>query len=152
MNNNKPKFELDINIPRTFKLLQTDPHTGESSYGKWYLYNVSSEGKEFSFFANEKVVNYFKDNHVGQQDEITITKKITKSGKANIVDFEITIKKPTNDFLIGDDGGYQGEGFSTDYPVMLQAMTEAVNLREQLGVDIDINKLGVTLFLRRVRA
>ncbi len=41
---------------------------------------------------------------------------------------------------------------STDYPVMLQAMSDAVKLREELGVDIDINKLGVTLFLRRVRA
>jgi hypothetical protein len=151
--NNKPKFELDINIPRTFKLLQTDPHTGQSSYGTWYLYNVISEGTEFSFFAPEKVVNYFKENHVGQQDEITITKAIKKSGKANIVDYDIAVKKPNNNFVIADDGGYQGiENFSSDYPVMLQAMTEAVNLREQLGVDIDINKLGVTLFLRRVRA
>lgn len=149
----KPKFELDINIPRTFRLLQTDPATGQSSYGAWWLYNVISEGTEYSFFAPEKVVNNFKQNHVGQHDEITITKKITKSGKANIVDYEIAIKKPANDFVIADDGGYQGnENFSSDYPVMLQAMTEAVNLRQQLGVEIDINKLGVTLFLRRVRA
>jgi hypothetical protein len=151
--NNKPKFELDINIPRTFKLLQTDPATGQSTYGQWWLYNVICEGTEYSFFAPEKVVNYFKEHHVGQQDEITITKMIKKSGKANIVDYDIAIKKPANDFVIADDGGYQGiENYSADYPVMLQAMTEAVNLREELGVDIDINKLGVTLFLRRVRA
>lgn len=158
----KPKFELDINIPRTFKLLQTDPATGQSSYGAWWLYNVICEGTEYSFFAPEKVVNNFKQNHVGQQDEITITKKITKSGKANIVDFEINIKKPNSEAPMNEqnvtdtgvinNGSNGNEILSGDYPLMLQAMTEAVNLRQQLGVDIDINKLGVTLFLRRVRA
>ncbi|MBN8570396.1 MAG: hypothetical protein J0M18_12260 [Ignavibacteria bacterium] len=150
----KPKFELDINIPRTFKLLQTDPATGQSSYGAWWLYNVISEGTEYSFFAPEKVVNNFKQNHVGQQDEITITKKITKSGKANIVDYEINIKKPEQKQQSSNsENPYNdNETMSTDYPVMLQAMSDAVKLREELGVDIDINKLGVTLFLRRVRA
>jgi len=150
----KPKFELDINIPRTFKLLQSDPATGQSSYGTWWLYNVISEGTEYSFFAPEKVVNYFKQNHVGQQDEITITKKITKSGKANIVDYEISILKPAikQQGSHSDNPYTDNETMSIDYPVMLQAMTEAVKLREELGVDIDINKLGVTLFLRRIRA
>ncbi len=150
----KPKFELDINIPRTFRLLQTDPATGQSSYGSWWLYNVISEGVEYSFFAPEKVVNHFKQSHVGQQDEITITKKITKSGKANIVDFEVNIQKPEQKQQAphSDNPYNDNETMSTDYPVMLQAMTDAVKLREELGVDIDINKLGVTLFLRRVRA
>ncbi|MBS1492741.1 MAG: hypothetical protein JST55_04495 [Bacteroidetes bacterium] len=150
----KPKFELDINIPRTFKLLQTDPATGQSSYGAWWLYNVISGGTEYSFFAPEKVVDHFKQNHVGQQDEITITKKITKSGKANIVDYEISILKPeTKQQAPHSENPYNdNETMSTDYPVMLQAMSDAVKLREELGVDIDINKLGVTLFLRRVRA
>jgi len=150
----KPKFELDINIPRTFKLLQTDPATGQSSYGAWWLYNVISGGTEYSFFAPEKVVNHFKQNHVGQQDEITITKKITKSGKANIVDYEISILKPEikQQPPHSENPYNDNETMSTDYPVMLQAMSDAVKLREELGVDIDINKLGVTLFLRRVRA
>jgi len=150
----KPKFELDINIPRTFKLLQTDPATGQSSYGAWWLYNVISDGIEYSFFAPEKVVNNFKQNHVGQQDEITITKKITKSGKANIVDYEISIQKPDakQQVLHAENPYNDNETMSTDYPVMLQAMSDAVKLREELGVEIDINKLGVTLFLRRVRA
>ncbi len=150
----KPKFELDINIPRTFKLLQTDPATGQSSYGAWWLYNVISEGIEYSFFAPEKVVNNFKQNHVGQQDEITITKKITKSGKANIVDYEISIQKPEQKQQVphSENPYNDNETMSTDYPVMLKAMSDAVKLRQELGVDIDINKLGVTLFLRRVRA
>lgn len=93
----KPKFELDINIPRTFKLLQISPATGESTFGKWWLYNIISSGKEYSFFAPEKVVNFINENHISQQDEIIITKKITKSGKTNIVDFEIVIKKSTNE-------------------------------------------------------
>lgn len=150
----KPKLELDINIPKKIKLLQTDPASGQSSYGQWWLYNVISEGTEYSFFAPEKIVNIFKQSHVGQQDEITITKKITKSGKANIVDYEVNIQKPeTKQQTQHSENPYNdNKSMSTDYPVMLQAMSDAVKLRAELGVDIDINKLGVTLFLRRVRA
>ena len=40
---------------------------------------------------------------------------------------------------------------SKDYPVMLQCMTEAMMLRDELGHDVDVNKLGITLFLRKVK-
>lgn len=36
------------------------------------------------------------------------------------------------------------ETMSIYYPVMLQAMSDSLNIREKLGVDIDINKLCVT--------
>jgi hypothetical protein len=39
-----------------------------------------------------------------------------------------------------------------DYQLLLQCMTEAMMIRDELGSDIDINKLGVTLFLRKIKA
>lgn len=70
------------------------------------------------------------------------------------MDYEISIQKPeTKQQAPHSENPYNdNETMSTDYPVMLQAMSDAVKLREELGVEIDINKLGVTLFLRRVRA
>jgi len=56
----KQKLELQVNIPTTIKLLQTDPATGENNYGKWYLYNIECEGSEYSYFAPEKVVKLLK--------------------------------------------------------------------------------------------
>ena len=41
--------------------------------------------------------------------------------------------------------------FSKDYSVMLQCMTEAMMIRDELGHDVDVNKLGITLFLRKVK-
>ncbi|MBK6537411.1 MAG: hypothetical protein IPG09_06400 [Ignavibacteria bacterium] len=43
------------------------------------------------------------------------------------------------------------QGLSKDYPVMLKCMTEAMMLRDELGHDVDVNKLGITLFLRKVK-
>ncbi|MBK6771289.1 MAG: hypothetical protein IPG78_03940 [Ignavibacteria bacterium] len=40
---------------------------------------------------------------------------------------------------------------SKDYPVMLSCMTEAMMIRDELGHDVDVNKLGITLFLRKVK-
>jgi len=197
----KEKLELQVNIPTTVKLLQTNPATGENSYGKWWLYNVECGGTEYSYFAPEKVVNILNENNVVQDDEVVITKKLIKSGKKNITDYEVHILETTHADIPATNGrsnGYQkvvettqnghmsvssangegnghinsngctngngktngngngqvvnsAQGLSKDYPVMLQCMTEAMMLRDELGHDVDVNKLGITLFLRKVK-
>jgi len=176
----KQKLEIQVNIPTTIKLLQTDPATGENNYGKWWLYNVESCGTEYSYFAPEKVVELLKANNVSQDDEVVITKKLIKSGKKNITDYEVCVLETesvaeTNHQSIGSANGFTngyGNGsalavsngnenlgrtsvntpaLSKDYPVMLQCMTEAMMLRDELGHDVDVNKLGITLFLRKVK-
>jgi len=186
----KEKLELQVNIPTTVKLLQASPATGENSYGKWWLYNVECEGTEYSYFAPEKVVNILNENDVVQDDEVVITKKLIKSGKKNITDYEVhilentyveipatngkanghynnVIDKPQNGQLTKSsangkvNGQTNGNGndqvfnaataLSKDYPVMLSCMTEAMMIRDELGHDVDVNKLGITLFLRKVK-
>ena len=197
----KEKMELQVNIPTTIKLLQTDPATGENNYGKWWLYNVECNGTEYSYFATEKVVKILQENNVGLDDEVVITKKIVKSGKKNITDYEVHVLETNHSVPVVTNGrtnGYEkvgetkqnghvsvlnanGEsnghinsngytngsshtngngnaqvvnsanGLSKDYPVMLQCMTEAMMLRDELGHDVDVNKLGITLFLRKVK-
>ena len=197
----KEKLEIQVNIPTTIKLLQTDPATGENNYGKWWLYNVECNGTEYSYFAPEKVVNILKENNVGLDDEVVITKKIIKSGKKNLTDYEVHVLETTHSEPVvtnGRSNGYEkvgetkqnghlsvsaangesnghinsngytngsshtngngnaqvinsAQGLSKDYPVMLQCMTEAMMLRDELGHDVDVNKLGITLFLRKVK-
>ncbi len=174
----KQKLELQLNIPTTIKLLQTEPATGENNYGKWYLYNVECEGSEYSYFAPEKVVELLKANNVSQDDEVVITKKLVKNGKKNIVDYEVCVleastpaetnKNPvvktngnTNGIAVTQNGqltNTNGNGHiqpvvehSNDYPIMLSCMTEAMLIRDELGHDVDVNKLGITLFLRKVK-
>lgn len=188
----KEKLELQVNIPTTIKLLQTEPATGENSYGKWWLFNVECEGTEYSYFAPEKVVELLKANNVIQDDEVVITKKLIKNGKKNLVDYEVCVLEnkviaETNHIpVINTNGSVNGNGkalqngypangngkslqnvysvnnngngsaqqateHSKDYPVMLQCMTEAMMIRDELGHDVDVNKLGITLFLRKVK-
>lgn len=185
----KQKLELQVNIPTTIKLLQSEPATGENNYGRWYLYNVECEGSEYSYFAPEKVVKLLKENAVTVDDEVVITKKLIKSGKKNTTDYEVCVLEneavavpnhQTNGYSNGNSNGYHnGNGnsngytngitngtpteitkinnngnspvLSKDYQVMLQCMTEAMMLRDELGHDVDVNKLGITLFLRKVK-
>jgi len=177
----KPKLELQINIPSTIKLLQSEPATGENSYGQWWLYNVECEGLEYSYFAPEKVVQILKANNVGKDEEVVITKKLVKNGKKNVTDYEVHVLENnntpvhTNNNTNGrTNGSINGNGhlqnghqinnngnlqsaentkstYSKDYSMMLQCMTEAMMLRDELGHDVDVNKLGITLFLRKVK-
>ena len=186
----KEKLELQVNIPTTVKLLQKNPATGENSYGKWWLYNVECEGTEYSYFAPEKVVNILNENNVVQDDEVVITKKLIKSGKKSITDYEVHILETTHAEIPATNGRSNGHNnnvidlqhnghltesaangkvnghingngngqvvndataLSKDYPVMLSCMTEAMMIRDELGHDVDVNKLGITLFLRKVK-
>ena len=178
----KPKLELQVNIPTTIKLLQSEPATGENSYGRWYLYSVECDGTEYSYFASEKVVQLLKENNVVQDDEVVITKKLIKSGKKNITDYEMCVLENeavavSNHQINGQANGYTN-GYSNvngsavavtngsnnvgrtnvnspakdkDYTIMLECMTNAMMLRDELGHDVDVNKLGITLFLRKVK-
>lgn len=51
----------------------------------------------------------------------------------------------------GNGHNPQTAEFSKDYPIMLSCMTEAMLIRDELGHDVDVNKLGITLFLRKVK-
>jgi len=174
----KPKLELQINIPSTIKLLQSEPATGENSYGQWWLYNVECEGQEYSYFAPEKVVQILKANNVGLDDEVVITKKLVKIGKKNVTDYDIHVlennntpvhtNNNTNGRTNGTDNGrqYSQNGYATVgsdevtvdsqpglskyYYLMLQSFKEILMIRDELGeADLDINKLAITLFLSK---
>ena len=161
----KPKLELQVNIPTVVKLLQDKPATGENTYGQWWLYSVESEGTEYSYFAPEAVVKQLQKNNVSENDEVMITKRLVKNGKKNMVEYDLSVleTKPVPQVINGrtnggiipagirNNNGHAGKELSKDYPVMLQAMNEALLIRDELGGDVDVNKLGVTLFLRKVK-
>ncbi|MFZ1320771.1 MAG: hypothetical protein WAT71_04370 [Ignavibacteria bacterium] len=178
----KEKLELQVNIPTKIKLLQAEPATGVNSYGDWFLYNVECGDQEYSYFAPEKVVKLLQENNVGKDDEVVITKKLIKSGKKNITDYEVCVLEnkavaenhhqsngSTNGYANGNNNfnesavsvtnnngnfGRTNGGspaLDKDYVLMLDCMTNAMMLRDELGHDVDVNKLGITLFLRKVK-
>jgi hypothetical protein len=151
MNNNgngKPKLELLVNIPTKIKLLQDTPATGTSQYGKWYLYNVEFEGCENSFFSPEQVQKFIEDNHLKKGDELEITKTLTKNGKTNVVDFKINLISKQNG---QDTKPTNGNGKPDDIKIMRECLISAIELQKELGSVVDVNKIGMSLYIARTK-
>lgn len=146
-NNGKPKLELQVNIPTKIKLLQDQPATGTSQYGKWYLYNVEFEGNENSFFSPEQVQKFIEDNQLKKGDEIEITKTLTKNGKSNIVDFKINLISKQN----GQVTKPNGNGKTDDIKIMRDCLISAIELQKELGSVVDVNKIAMSLYIARTK-
>ena len=150
-NKTKQKLELQVNIPTKVKLLQDNPAIGENQYGKWFLYNVLSNNKEQSFFAPEQVVKFISQYNLKRHSEIEITKKLVKNGNKNTADFLIELVSNGNPQDTSSNPiNSEGHG-SNGYETMLDAVKEAMKIREELGVDVDINKIGITLFIQKCK-
>ena len=153
MKNNKPKLELDVNIPCKIKLLQDKPATGNSQYGTWHLYNVLSGEQEYSFFAPDQVVQFINENHLCKNSEIVITKRIVKQGNKKITDYDASI--PSNDNGISVHSQKETNGVdinNSEFQKMYQSMNEAITIKEKLGSEVDASKIGITLFITRMKS
>jgi hypothetical protein len=111
------------------------------------LYNIEDEfHTEYSFFAPEPVQQYIESNHLSRGDELQITKLLTKNGKANVVDYRIEMltKAPAAPTANGN-----GSPKADDYQIMRLAMQQAIELQKELGSVIDVNRVGISLYISR---
>ncbi len=145
--NSKPKLELQVNTPIKIRLLQDKPATGESSVGRWWLYNIEDElHTEYSFFAPEPVQQYIESNHLSRGDELQITKLLTKNGKANVVDYRIDLitKAPVAPVP-------QANGKPDDIRIMRDCLISAIELQKELGSVVDVNRVGLSLYIAKTK-
>lgn len=153
MNGNKPKLELEVNIPQKIKLLQDKPATGQSQYGTWYLYNVLCNNQEYSFFAPDPVVKFIDDNHLAKGSEVVITKRFVKNGNKKVTDFDISLPRNDDAQLNGSVNIQNGDvKESPEFCKMFQSMNEALQIKERLGDGIDASKVGITLFITKMKS
>jgi len=116
----RKKLELEVNKSIRLALLFDSPISGESQYGKYYMYGVKNGDTEYSFFAPLKVHDALKDKPRGTRFQLT--KTATQKGKKLVQDFEIK-------FL---DNGEQSipKTVQTDselFNAMVQSYDEATN-------------------------
>ena len=141
--NTKPKLELPVNTPVKIKLLQDKAILGQSSFGPWCLFNVESNGTEFSFFVPEPIQQIIDSNNLGRNDELQITKTITNNGKGFDFKVELLTKAPVTPK--SDNGSPKTD----DYQIMRLAMSQAIELQKELGSVIDVNRVGISLYISR---
>lgn len=153
---NKPKLDLQVNIPATIKLLMDKPVTGSNAYGNWYLFGVEYEGQEYSFFATEDVATFAEENSLRKGDTIKVTKTFVKVGKKNQTSYQLEIVSKGQQGHPASNGNKQvvtnGNGQAEDYKVMHDCLAQGIKLQQDLGSVIDVNRIAITLFITRTKA
>jgi len=139
----RKKLELEVNKSIRLALLFDSPITGESQYGKYYMYGVKNGDTEYSFFAPLKVHEALKDKPRGTRFQLT--KTATQKGKKLVQGFEIK-------FL---NGGEQStpKTVQTDselFSAMLQSYDEATKIQSKYSA-VNLNQCAVTLFIARTK-
>jgi len=139
----RKKLELEVNKSIRLALLFDSPISGESQYGKYYMYGVKNGDTEYSFFAPLKVHDALKDKPRGTRFQLT--KTVTQKGKKLVQDFEIK-------FL---DNGEQSipKTVQTDselFNAMVQSYDEATKIQSKYSA-VNLNQCAVTLFIARTR-
>lgn len=155
---NKPKLDLQVNIPATIKLLMDKPVTGSNSYGNWYLFGVEFEGQEYSFFATEDVAKFAEVNNLRKGDTVKVTKTLIKNGRRNQTAYELEIINKNHPSANGNgqtaviNGNGHSNGISEEYKIMRDCLAQGIKLQQDLGSVIDVNRIAITLFITRTKS
>lgn len=149
--NGRPKVEISLNQEARLKLLRDKAFTGQNAYGNYYLYSVTEDGVEKSFFATEDVHKRLLEEGLRTGDEFLIRKKAIQNGKKIMtkIEFEVVSKTP---FSVPQNGnGLAPEDQLKE--VLLQCVKDAdYVIRNAEGqISDEIQKLATTLFIARTR-
>ena len=68
------KYTIKENEDNILTLKTDKPQEGEGKFGKWYLYNVTHQGKDFTFFPSEALKNRMEEFKEG--DTVNIVKYV----------------------------------------------------------------------------
>ncbi len=140
----RKKLELEVNKSIRLALLFDSPISGESQYGKYYMYGVENGTEEFNFFAPLKVHEALKDKSRGTRFQLIKTAK--EKNKKLVTDFEIkfldngSVEKKIEPKL--EDNGY--------YEAMLKSYEEATRIQNKFSA-VNLNQCAVTLFIARTK-
>jgi len=123
------------------QLLYDSYKEGESTYGKWFMYGVKSNGEEFNFFAPLQVHDAIK--HLQKNSEIVVTKVGKQQGKKLVTDYLVEIlngrkeekEKPNSD-------GY--------YEAMLKSYEDASRIQNKFSA-VNLNQCSISIFIARTK-
>lgn len=154
----RKKLELQINQPKEIELLFDEPIVGSSKFGSYNLYAVKLGGEEFSFFAPDEIHSELKNLKKG--DTAIVTKLAAQRGSKLITTYGV-VTKPLNKVqtvavdemneVISEMGISDICSSDSYYEKMLQSLNDAIRIQKELGPTIDIMKIGISIFISRVK-
>jgi hypothetical protein len=140
----RKKLELKPNEKIILELLFDSPISGESQYGKYYMYGVKNGEQEYSFFAPLSVHEQLKEKRRGTQFQIT--KTAIQKGKKLVTDFEI--KFSTTDKQVAPE---TDKSDSELFSAMLKSYDEATKIQSKYSA-VSLNQCAFTLFIARTKS
>jgi len=147
--NQKEKLEFQINIPTQVKLLQSQPATGKSQYGPWWLYNVEANGKEYSMFTPDPVQKFIESENLGKGDVLEVTKIITKNGTKKITDYKCSLVEKAQVQNGSNNNGTNPK--PDDVTIMRDCLIAAIDLQKELGSVVDVNRVALSLYISKTK-
>ena len=151
-NGMKPKDELNLGQETRLKLTRDKAYVGQNSYGQYYLYGVTENGEEKSFFASEDIHAKILEAGLHSGDEFSIKKVPQQQGRKVIarVEFAVISKQPTLPPK-GNGNGSHVEDSLRD--MLLQCVVDADSIIKSAGIQVsdELQKLATTLFIARTR-
>ena len=141
----RKKLELEVNKKISLVLLFDSPISGESQYGKYYMYGVENGNEEFNFFAPLKVHEALKDKSRGTKFQLTKTAQ--QKGKKLVQDFEIKFLDNGKDEKKSKPKPDETEYYSA----MLKSYEEAAKIQSKYSA-VNLNQCAVTLYISRVKS
>lgn len=150
------KLELEINKPVAIELLYDEPIVGESNFGAYYMYAVTANGAEYSFFAPEEVHKELV--YLRKGAKATITKTAQQKGSKLLTKYEVDIfnRAPkTSAVSVGEAmAGIIPDSLEDDendefFQIMKQSYTDALKINSELNGMADPAKIAITLFIAR---
>jgi len=143
-----PKLELKLNESVKVTLLRDKAYEGESGFGKYYLYTVSHDGVEKSFFAPADIHEQISVHGLRKGSEFILHKKASQNGKkiTGELVFEPVKDTPALEPTNGNDHFKE---------VMAQCLQDAITIVRSIeGVPLqaeDVRAISRCLFIARTR-
>jgi len=153
----KQKLTLELNKPVRLKLMYDEPRTGSSQYGEYFLYSLTDGEQEYSFFANEKT--HQQMSHLGKGETVELIKLASQKGKTVITEIIATgIKNGNGNGKHTQSVSKPDEVIKPDIPsedklfeMMLKSLGDSIRMQKLLDSKIDVERIGITLFIARSR-
>ncbi len=150
----RTKLELAINQPTELTLLYSEPITGRSQYGDYFMYAVAVGEDEYSFFAPAEV--HAELSKLSKGDRALVTKLAAQRGKKLVTTYEIkAVGKEAKQPVIEALGQSNEEEYAAApthdsfFDIMLNSYRDGLEISRELNGMADPEKIAVTLFIAR---
>ena len=141
-----PKLELKLNDVVRLKLLKDKCFEGKSSYGPFYLYTVSHDGVEKSFFAPVEIHEQIQKNGLRKDSEFILRNVSGQNGKR--LTGELAIE------LVSEAAPTSGSADNFKQ-IMQQSLQDAIDITKSVNTipfqNEDIRALSSCLFIARTK-